>query len=135
MTFNFKDYSLLIVDDDEDLNNTLCTFFRDEGANVFSACNGEEALQISLVEKIDLILSDIRMPIMDGIELTKLLSERSDLIPLVLLMTGQSDLKEEAAVALGAEGLLNKPFKLEAVLKKIQTLLEKRAQNNILFNI
>jgi two-component system phosphate regulon response regulator OmpR len=126
MVLNLKDYTLLIVDDDEDLNNTLCAFFTDEGATVFSATNGEEALQITLVEKVDIILSDIRMPIMDGIELTKSLAERDDLPPLVWLMTGQSELREDSALAIGAEGLLNKPFKLKTVLERIQTSLENR---------
>lgn len=125
MAINLNNFSLLIVDDDDDLREALCGFFSEEGANVFSAANGEEALQITLVEKIDLILSDIKMPVMDGIELLKSI-HNGDQIPLVWLMTGQSDLNEEGALALGAEGLLNKPFKLQVVLEKIQKSLEKR---------
>lgn len=126
MTINLKDFNLLIVEDDENLKGVLFDFFTDEGANVFSASNGEEAIQITLVEKIDLILSDIKMPVMDGIELLKSLNASDRNIPLVWLMTGQSDLKEDGALALGAEGLLNKPFKLQFVLEKIKQSLEKR---------
>lgn len=126
MTINLKDFSLLIVEDDENLKEALCDFFVEEGAKVFSANNGEEALQITLVEKIDLILSDIKMPVMDGIELLKSLNACDHDIPLVWLMTGQADLKEDGALALGAEGLLNKPFKLQLALEKITQSLEKR---------
>jgi CheY-like chemotaxis protein len=126
MTIKLEDFNLLIVDDDESLRNTLCDFFTDEGAKVFSASNGEDALQISLVEKIDLILSDVKMPVMDGLELLKSLTDSDQKIPLIWLMTGQADLHEEGALALGAEGLLNKPFSLLNVLEKITSSLEKR---------
>ena len=76
--------------------------------------------------KIDLVLSDIKMPIMDGIELLKSINACDQHMPLVWLMTGQSDLKEEAALALGAQGLLSKPFKLQVLLGKIKESLEKR---------
>jgi CheY-like chemotaxis protein len=127
MTFNFSNFSLLIVDDDEGLRGTLCDFFEGEGAKVYSANNGEEALQIALIEKIDLILSDIRMPVMDGIELLKSLNKSEHTVPLVWFMSGQSDLKEDGALALGAEGLLNKPLKLATVLDKITSSLENRS--------
>lgn len=131
MSINLKDFNLLIVEDDENLREALCDFFVEEGANVFTANNGEEAIQTTLTEKVDLILSDIKMPVMDGIELLKSINACDHNVPLVWLMTGQSDLKEEAALALGAEGLLSKPFKLSFVLEKIKLSLEKLANKEL----
>lgn len=127
MAINLKDFKLLIVDDDSNLRETLCDFFSGEGAEVFCACNGEEALQITLLKNIDLILSDVKMPVMDGIELLKSISDSKSNIPLVWLMTGQADLKEEGAIALGAEGLLTKPFKLLTILDKLTESLENKS--------
>lgn len=125
MTINFKDFKLLVVDDDEDLRETLYDFFAEKGANVFLACDGEKALQVTLMEKIDLILSDIKMPVMDGLELLKIINGYENNTPLVWLMSGQCDLNEKSALDLGAEGLLNKPFKLQFVLEKITQSLKK----------
>jgi CheY-like chemotaxis protein len=126
MSINLVDFNLLIVDDDEGLRETLFELFSGEGATVFTASNGEEALQISLVEKIDLILSDIKMPVMDGMDLLKSIGDSDHKIPFVWLMSGESELTEEAAIALGAQGLLNKPFKLMDVLKAVSISLEQR---------
>lgn len=129
MTDILNNLGVLIVEDDEDLCNSLCEFFAEEGAIVFSAKNGEEAIQISLIEKIDLIVSDIRMPIMDGIELLESihgLDHNAHNAPLVWLMSGQSDLKEENALALGAQGLISKPFKFDIILEKIKQSLNER---------
>lgn len=126
MTINLKDFNVMVVDDDEGLRTTLCNFFADECAHVFCASNGEEALQIALVEKIDLILSDIKMPVMDGIELLKSIhTGEHDTVPLVLLMSGQSDLDLAGALALGAQGLLKKPFKFQTLLEQVEDSLEK----------
>ena len=126
MAIDLKNYNLLVVDDDDSLRSTLCDFFQDECAVVFSACNGKEALGITATKKVDLILSDIRMPVMDGVELVKALKSDTNISPIIWLMSGQSELNEEKALALGAEGLLNKPFRLQIVLDKFAESLEKR---------
>jgi len=125
MGIKLQDSNLLIVDDDDSLRSTLCDFFSEEGANVFSASNGEEALQITLVENIDLILSDIKMPVMDGVELLKSIND-SRHVPLVWLMSGESNMKEAGAIELGAQGLLSKPFTLLTVLDKVTASLESK---------
>lgn len=128
MTINLKDFTLLIVDDDQTWRNTLCDFFAEEGAKVFSARNGEEALQIIQFIKIDIILSDVRMPQMEGTELLKSIRANKNITPLVWFMSGQCELTEESAIDLGAEGLLNKPFKLHYALGQIAQSLERNYQ-------
>lgn len=128
MSVDLKKFKLLIVEDDEMMRENLCEFFQGEGANVFSANNGEEALQIALVERVDLILSDIKMPVMNGVELLKAIYANEKIIPIVWLMTGQSDLTEEKAIEMGAEGIINKPFKLQLVKEKISKSLEKKSK-------
>lgn len=64
-------FTILVVEDDIILNKMMCTKLRQEQYNVFFAYNGQEALDILDKEHIDLIISDIMMPNMDGYELTK----------------------------------------------------------------
>lgn len=106
---------ILIVEDDESLRVILCAYFEKIGSIVFSATNGAEAFQIALIEDLDIILSDIKMPTMDGLELIKSLHGSDHKVPLLWLMTGQFDVTEAEAIALGAKGIIFKPFKLKAV--------------------
>lgn len=126
MSVELKDIHLLIVDDDESLRSTLCEFFEDECLSISSAGNGKEALEVMSTKSIDVVLSDIRMPVMDGVELLKSIKAKDKVKPIVWLMSGQSEINEESALKLGAEGLLGKPFRLQAVLDKFSESLAKK---------
>jgi DNA-binding response OmpR family regulator len=73
---NWETISILVVEDEEELRNILCMFFKRRKAKVFSASNGEIAFEIVNREKIDVVLSDVRMPGTDGIWLLNKLRER-----------------------------------------------------------
>jgi len=131
MTVNLKNFNLLIVEDDKGVLDSLCDFFTSEGINVFSSSSGRKALQIALTEKIDIILTDVRMPVMDGIELLKVVKAYSDNVPLIWLMSAHTDLSEKSVLALGAEGILQKPFPLDLALEKIrQSIIKKEITQN-----
>lgn len=100
MNVDFKKINLLIVVDDESLRDAFCNFFAKCGAKVFSASNGRKAMKIALVQKIDLILSDVRLPEMDGIELLKVIKAYSENIPLIWFMSDKSELDEESVRAI-----------------------------------
>ena len=68
-------FSILVVEDNENLNKMMSAKLKMETYNVFSAFNGEEALEVLEHEHIDLIISDVMMPGIDGYELTKTLIE------------------------------------------------------------
>lgn len=99
----------MLVDDDESLRQALSKNLQRLGHQVTPAENGKLALDLFQSQKFDLVISDIRMPEMDGIELTKRLRKDSK-VPLILI-TGFSDLLEtQEAHRLGANEFLPKPF-------------------------
>jgi two-component system chemotaxis response regulator CheY len=128
-----KNKTLLIVDDEKDLREPLALEFESLGCQVFQARNGKEAFDIVLREKIDAVISDIRMPGGDGIELLKKIKAQNPIFPVVMLITGFTDLSHEEAYHLGAEAVLAKPFDLDAVdaaVVRILTPKEVRWKNS-----
>lgn len=115
--------SILIVEDDPVLLELICDYFSMTGATIFQAANGELAFQIIESTSIDLVLSDVQMPVMDGFELLKKIRVKNSIVPFVLLVTGQCELTEADAFASGASGLIHKPFKLNEVSEKIHQFL------------
>jgi CheY-like chemotaxis protein len=91
---------------------------------VFTASNGSEGIEIVLKEEIDLVISDVQMPVMTGLELLKSIRAHNPKIPIVVLATGHSHLTEEMATEAGASGLIHKPFRLAEIKKLAKSLLE-----------
>jgi len=115
---------VLVVDDEKSLVETVSLLLRREGFGVLSALSGEEALEIFDAEQPDLVLSDIRMPKMDGVELLDAVRERSAETP-VVLMTAQASLQSAIrAVNLGATHYVQKPFENEELVAVLRRSLE-----------
>jgi CheY-like chemotaxis protein len=123
MSFEWKNHTILVVDDDLDMLVVLGELFQDEGAKVYSASNGQKALDVLSQHKVDFILSDIQMPVVDGVALLKQIRAQNKEIPIVLLATGQSNLTVDSAISLGAAGLIYKPFEGLGLLNTVKTLL------------
>ena len=111
---------ILVVDDEQDLREILQSEFEFEGATVYSAENGVKAFEIFQNEKIDIVVSDIRMPGGNGIDLLDKIKAINASLPLVLFMTGFSDLKLEDAYEKGADAIFSKPFKIQDIIEKCQ---------------
>lgn len=104
---------ILIVDDEEGLREGLGKLLEDEGYVVLCAETGEEALDVLQQSRIDLVLTDMRMPGMDGIELLKKIRERyGDLGVIILTGYGQIESYIEA-MNFGAIEYVSKPFKIK----------------------
>jgi two-component system, response regulator, stage 0 sporulation protein F len=103
---------ILIVDDEEGLREGLSRLLENEGYTVLSAENGEQALEILQNAHIDLVLTDMRMPGMDGIELLKKIHERHGEIG-VIILTGYGQIETYIeAMNFGAIEYVSKPFKV-----------------------
>lgn len=116
---------VLLVDDDDQVLEMFVSLFDSLGFKVDSSVNGKEAFEKLLqAEKnnipYDVILSDIRMPIMDGVELLKKIKTHNVLIPSVLLISGYSDYSIEDLYGMGADGVFEKPFRAASVRDAIQ---------------
>ncbi len=110
---------LLVVDDEVDLRDIVASELEFMGAKVFQAENIATAQKVLSQNKIDLIVSDIRMPGGTGIDLLDSVKARDAINPPVILITGFADITVEDAYNKGAEALVNKPFKLDDLIKMV----------------
>lgn len=118
-----NDINILVVEDDSDLREVLSEFMARKVKNVFSAANGQEAMEVINSQKIDIVLSDVQMPVMDGIELLESIMAKSGHQPKVLLATGHSSITEAEAISKGAKMLINKPFSFDMLENIIKGLV------------
>jgi CheY-like chemotaxis protein len=118
--FRPADYTLLVVDDDDTLRAALLWDLKRKGYQTLEAENGEVAYQLTRAHKVDMVLTDIRMPVCDGIELLRRLKQSNLDIPTVMFISGFSDLSPEEASDQGAEAVFTKPFDRKTLLAAIQ---------------
>lgn len=118
-------HSILIVDDTVVLAEAIADMLYMEGFNVTLAANGAEALVVLEHERYDLIISDLRMPIMDGIEFIKQARKRSALqnTPIIVLSAQAGEANELESTQAGADLFMTKPFDEIELLSSINQLL------------
>lgn len=118
-------FNILIVEDDKNLRKLVVTYLNKNGYNMFEATDGKLALDVLDKEYIDLIISDIMMPQMDGFELIKELRQASYEIP-ILILTAKSDIDDKKeGFLLGADDYMVKPVDIEEMLLRVQVLLRR----------
>ena len=115
---------ILIVDDESGIRDSLKDYFELEGFDVVTAQSGNEALTLISASHFDLVLSDIRMPNGDGRFLLKSIRQLNFSQPVVILMSGYSDLSLEEAFAEGAADLIPKPFNPIELLSHVKSYLQ-----------
>ena len=122
--------SILIVDDDEMMQETLSSVLRKGGYEIFSVTSGNEALSLIKKNIIDLVLLDMKLPDADGLEIQKKIKALDTEI-LVIIMTAYSDVQTAvSAMKSGAYHYINKPFELE----ELKLLIEKGLETKSLIN-
>ncbi|MBA0882635.1 hybrid sensor histidine kinase/response regulator transcription factor [Flavobacterium undicola] len=129
-----KEQTLLIVEDNPDICNYIVELFSDEFI-VLQAANGKEGLEIALDKMPDLIVSDVMMPVMDGIELTHNLKSNSSTshIPVILLTARASFIHKMAGFETGADDYITKPFNESLLRARIKNILKNRARLHEIF--
>lgn len=122
--------TILLVDDEQGILSALKRLFRHKNYVVHTALGGREALELLAEEKVDLIISDMRMPEMDGAEFLQKARESYPMIERILL-TGFSEMEltVRAINDGGIYGYLSKPWDNQQVLELVENALEKREQN------
>ena len=125
----FDQEKILVVDDEETIRDLLQAFLHDEGYEIDTASSGKEALHYLDKTNYNLVLTDIRMPSPSGIELLKIIKERSPGTE-VIIFTGHST--EELAikaVKLGAFDYLRKPCDTKELISKIEKAYKRKAEH------
>lgn len=117
--------TILVVDDSNSIRESVSFFLEQSGFNTIKAVDGVDALSYISNQKFDLVLTDLHMPNMNGIELIKAIRKDKNFgrIPIILLTTETLQHKKLEAKKAGATGWLNKPFDKDRLLKVISKVL------------
>ena len=120
----------LIVDDSSVMRKIVARALQQCGVNsaeIMEAGNGAEALDVVRREKLDLVLSDINMPVMDGLEFVRQLQsvENAKGVPVVMITTEGSESHVMEAITCGARGYIRKPFTPDQMKQHVLPLLQK----------
>ena len=113
---------VLVVDDNREMRELVCEVLMDEGYAVLGAGEGRQALDMLKTIRADLILSDIDMPVMNGLELARN-AIAEDAAQRVLLMTGSGDAEARRIAADLGLGIVNKPFQITDLVARVKQLL------------
>jgi CheY-like chemotaxis protein len=114
-----KNLTILAVDDDDGLREAIVYDFKKAGFKTLEASDGREAFEILSSNKVDLVVTDVRMPNGDGIELLARIRQKSPDFPIVIFVTGFSQLSLEDAYDKGADAVFAKPFNRKALIEAV----------------
>lgn len=125
-----KVYKILAVDDDADILELLQYNLQKDGYDVRTANNGKKAVEVAKEFAPDLVLMDIMMPVMDGVEACRQLREMPDLAEthIIFLTARSEEYSEIAAFEVGADDFINKPIKPRALSSRIAALFRKETK-------
>jgi len=115
---------ILIVDDDNEIRKITGIYLENEGYEVLKAENGEQALKIIAENDIELVLLDIMMPVMNGIETCMKIRE-DNIMPIIFLSAKSEDLDKIQGLASGADDYITKPFNAMELLARVKSQLRR----------
>ena len=118
-------FNILVVEDDAELNRLFCTVLEKNGYNPIGASDGEAALDIMQSEYIDLIITDIMMPRLDGFQLTESLRQTDRTTPGLLITAKDSFGDKQRGFLSGADDYMVKPVDVEEMLLRVGALLRR----------
>jgi DNA-binding response OmpR family regulator len=121
------DARILIVDDDPDIHALLLSSLKDTGCQADCASSGEQALALLQSKKYDLVLSDVMMPGLDGLELLRRIHEQSPAVPVVVMTAQNTPENLIRSIREKAYAYFGKPFSPEAVVGMVTSALENPA--------
>src|SRR5437762_13440083 len=119
------DTVILLVEDEENLHEALKLNLELEGYQVVSALDGMQALKALQNQYFDLMILDIMLPEMDGIEVLETIRVQNNNIPVLVLSAKNTSADRVLGLKKGADDYLTKPFNLEELLLRVQKLIEK----------
>ncbi len=119
---------LLIVEDEKDLRTALKRSLDSEGYTIDEAINGEKALEKVMVNEYDLVILDLNLPKIDGVEVCRRLRKENNLVPIIMLTARTGIDNKVKGLDIGADDYIEKPFAFRELLARIDAVL--RRKNN-----
>ena len=118
-------FQILVVDDDKNTRRLLKAVLENEGYDVFTAKDGEDALDLMDEQHIDLVVLDVMMPKMDGYEFTKSLRVCDNNLPILMISAKQLPADKKHGFLVGTDDYMTKPIDEEEMLLRIKALLRR----------
>ncbi len=116
--------NVLVCDDDHEIANAIGIYLRNEGYDVLRAANGAEAVDICKEQEVHLVLMDLMMPVMDGMQATKLIRESKN-IPIIMLTAKGEDYDKITGLNIGADDYVTKPFNPLELIARVRAQLRR----------
>jgi DNA-binding response OmpR family regulator len=124
MLNNHDQKSILIVEDDETLQQTLAYNLEREGYSVAVATDGQAGLKIARAQPLDLIVLDVMLPQLDGLSVCRILRRELD-VPIIILTARSSEVDKIIGLDSGADDYITKPFSLGEFLARVRAALRR----------
>jgi two-component system, OmpR family, response regulator len=118
--------TILLVDDEDSIQKLLAYPLEREGFRVLQARDGEEALERFAAEQVDLVVLDLMLPKLDGLEVCKRLRAQSE-VPIIMLTARDDELDKVVGLELGADDYITKPFSIREFRSRVRALLRRSA--------
>lgn len=128
-----EELSFLIVEDSPTMRQLLAfSLRRFKGCKIIEAIDGVDALKKLASEKVDMILADINMPVMDGLKLITIIRQNPKMkdLPIIIITTEGAEEDRQRGLKLGANAYISKPVQANHLIKVITDLLNSRKKNN-----
>ena len=119
-----EQFNILVCDDDKEIAGAIEIYLRNEGYNVFKAYDGLEALEIARTKPLHLIIMDIMMPKMDGVQATMKIREEKN-IPIIMLSAKSEDYDKITGLNVGADDYVTKPFNPLELIARVKSQLRR----------
>lgn len=117
-------YKIALVDDDQNILTSVSMALEEEGFQVFTYTDGAAGLEGVMKEQVSLVVLDIKMPRMDGMETLRRIREKSN-VPVIFLTSKEDEVDELCGLRMGADDYIKKPFSQHLLIARIKTLLRR----------
>jgi len=121
---------ILVVDDEKEIRDLIGIYLLNDGYSIIKAANGAEALKVIKDENVDLIILDIMMPIMDGMEACMKIREEKNM-PIIMLSAKSEDMDKIMGLTTGADDYVSKPFNPLELLARVKSQLRRYKRLNL----
>lgn len=128
------DGTILIIEDEENINDILAFTFNKEGYKTLSAFDGIKGLDMALTENPDLILLDVMLPGMDGFEVCRKIRDKSD-VPIIMLTAREDEVDKVLGLELGADDYITKPYSVRELTARVKANLRRSAYINDIHSV